>query len=363
LLAVPAGCEFDQGGLKGKIAAPGVVGGDKTNPQGNEEPPPDETPPMTVPPPRMPDAAPPVTMPPPGDAAPPADAEPPPADVKPEPPVNARPPECDQPLRLPISAVFRSNVPDSDDFTFDNEGYFLARSGRDIARLTYGGSPETMIRNVVGDHNTIDSLRMLAGGDVVIADYTSDALVRLDASGTRRKLASLKSPNKLTQGPGGKLYVVGIEGDIYVVDPDSGKFNLLSRVDGRLRGLSFSVDYRTLYASDGRNNVLYSLQLRPDGTADAPRVFARNLGGGPDGMATDACGNIYVADHTASTIKRVTPKGIVETVSNIDRTTSSIGFGSGKQGWDARTLYTVSVERGGSYEIKIGLPAAPPPPP
>jgi hypothetical protein len=299
-----------------------------------------------------------------GAAASPPDAEPPTPDLSVEAPapVRTRPPECDRPLNLPVSAVFHSNVPDSDDFTFDNDGYFLVRSGRDIARLAYGGMPEMVVRNVVGDNNTIDSLRVLSGGDIVIADYTSDELVRLDPMGGRRKLASLKSPNKLAQGPGGKLYVVGIEGDIYVVDPDDGKNTLLSRVDGRLRGLSFSVDYKTLYASDGRNNLLYSLALRPDGTAEAPRVLARNLGGGPDGMATDACGNIYIADHNASTIKRVTPKGVVETVANLDRTTSSIGFGSGKQGWDAKTLYTVSVERGGSYEIKIGLPAAPPPP-
>jgi hypothetical protein len=275
--------------------------------------------------------------------------------------VNGPPAECARQLNLPVAAVFHANVPDSDDFTFDNEGYFLVRSGRDIARLTYGGMPEMVMRNVVGDRNTIDSLRVLSGGDIVIADYTSDELVRLDPNGGRKRLASLKSPNKLTHGPGGKLYVVGIEGDIYVVDPESGKNSLLGRVDGRLRGLTFSLDYKTLYASDGRNNVVYGLALRADGTAEAPRVFARNLGGGPDGMATDACGNIYIADHSSPTIRRVTPKGVVETVANLDRTTSSIAFGSGKQGWDAKTLYTVSVERGGSYEIKLGLPAAPPP--
>jgi sugar lactone lactonase YvrE len=356
-----AGCEFDRGGLKGKIAAPGVIGGNT----GSEEPPPDEHPPTEVPPQRMPDAAAPAVPGP--DAGSPAsapDAEPPLPEAGPEapPPVNTRPPECDRPLNLPVSAAFHGNVPDSDDFTFDNDGYFLVRSGRDIARLAYGGMPEMVVRNVVGDHNTIDSLRVLRGGDIVIADYTSDELVRLDPMGGRRRLASLKSPNKLAHGPGGMLYVVGIEGDIYVVDPDNGAKTLLSRVDGRLRGLTFSVDYKTLYASDARNNLIYSLALRFDGTAEAPRVFARNLGGGPDGMATDACGNVYVADHSASTIKRVTPKGVVETVANIDRVTSSIGFGSGKQGWDARTLYTVSVEQGGSYEIKIGLPAAPPPP-
>jgi sugar lactone lactonase YvrE len=315
---------------------------------------------------QLPDASPSTVPPPEEDAGvspevgPDAEA---PSDTAPT-PVTNRPPECDKQISLPIQATFRDYIPDSDDFTFDNDGYFLVRSGRDIARLTYGGPPEMVMKNVVGDHNTIDSLRMLAGGDIVIADYTSDALVRLDVTGKQqRKLASLKSPNKLTVGPHGQLYVVGIEGDIYVVDPDSGMNKLIGRVDGRLRGLAFSVDYQTLYVSDARNNALLSLQMRPDGTADAPRVWARGLGGGPDGLTTDACGNVYVSDHDNSSIRRVTRKGVVELVSNIDRTTSSIGFGSGKQGWDAKTLYTVSVERGGTYEIKVGVPAAPPPPP
>jgi gluconolactonase len=204
---------------------------------------------------------------------------------------------------------------------------------------------------------------MLSGGDIVVADYTSDSLFRLDVvTRQQRKLASLKSPNKLTVGPGGKLYVVGIEGDIYVVDADSGKTTMIGRVNGRLRGLTFSPDYKVLYVSDARNNQLLSLQMRPDGTAEQPRVWVRMLGGGPDGMTTDACGNVYVSDHNNSSIRRVTPRGFVEVVANIDRTTSSIGFGSGKQGWDSKTLYTVSVERGGSYEIKVGVPPAPPPP-
>jgi len=366
MLAGPTACGFEQDGLKGKIAAPGVVGesgGAPSTPQGEPEtPPPVQKPPKNA----LPDAGP--TSPPQvaedAGVAPDgeADADPPGPDAMDPPPVT-RPPECDQAVKLPIAAVFRNYVPDSDDFTFDNEGYFLVRSGRDIARLAYGGPPETVVKNVVGERNTIDSLRMLAGGDIVIADYTSDSLVRLDVTTRQqRKLASLKSPNKLTIGPEGKLYVVGIEGDIYVVDADSGKNSLIGRVDGRLRGVAFSPDYKTLYASDARNNLLLSLQMRPDGTAEQPRVWVRNLGGGPDGLTTDACGNVYVSDHNNSSIRRVSPRGSVQVVANIDRTTSSIGFGSGKQGWDARTLYTVSVERGGSYEIKVGVPAAPPPP-
>jgi hypothetical protein len=376
-------CNVQQEGLRGPIAAPGVVGGDKpTTPNDIDgmtgEPDPYRPPARpdagdagssTVPP-SLTDAAPPTS-----DAAPPtsgssdaspspvaADAGDPSSDATP-PPINSRPAACDEPAKLPLPVAFRRDVPDSDDFTFDHDGYFLARAGRDIARLAYGGQPEMVVRNVVGERNTIDSLRVLPSGAIVIADYTGDAITRIELSGDRRKVASLHSPNKLTMGPNGRLYIVGIEGDIYMVDMLSGNNRLIGRVDGRLRGLTFSVDYQTLYVSDARNNVLHSLQLHEDGTADMPRVFARGLGGGPDGLATDACGNIYVADHGSNGLRRVSPKGAVEVIANLPAPTSSVGFGSGRQGWDAKTLYTVSVERGGTAEIKLGLPAAPPPPP
>jgi hypothetical protein len=357
-LTALAGCQVNDGGLTAKIGGPKV--GDKNS--GDDEV--TGTVPTTVGP--TVDAAPtPPSVPADAGMAPPEpDAAPLGAgpDASP-PPVGAMPPECAQPLELPLAFTSRREVPDSDDFTFDNDGYFLARAGRDIARLAYGGAPQMVVRNVVGEHNTIDSLRVLPGGDIVFADYMGDALVRIDDHGKARKLANLRSPNKLAFGPAGHLYVVGIEGEIYLADPDSGKTTQIGKVDGRLRGLTFSLDYKTLYVSDARNDVLHSLALRPDGTVETPRVWARNLGGGPDGMTTDACGFVYVADHSDANLRRVSPSGTVEVVAKLGGPTSSVGFGSGRQGWDANTLYTVTVERGGTYEIKVGVPAAPPPAP
>jgi sugar lactone lactonase YvrE len=367
--AAAAGCRWDQEGLKGPIAAPPKAG-DPPDDEGvdtgggSSTPNPPKVEPPTPPAPALaPDAG--TTQGIVGDdaGAPVAtpDAEAPAADTAPA-PVSSRPPECDKALSLPLRFTYRSSVPDSDDFTFDNDGYFLARSGRDIARLAYGGLPEMVVKNVVSANNTIDSLRVLPDGDIVFVDYMGDAMIRVDARGVRRKIADLEKPNKLAIGPGGFLYVVAIEGEIFRVNPATNETKEIARVNGRLRGLTFSPDYKTMYVSDPRNDVLHSLALRTDGSVDQPRIFARNMGNGPDGLATDVCGNVYVADFEGAPLRRVTPSGTVQILANLDRPTSSVGFGSGKQGWDSLTLYTVSVDRGGTYEIKIGVGAAAPPP-
>jgi hypothetical protein len=373
LCASTAGCRMDGGGLQGKIAAPagtdnvepGTVGGEGGN---TPKPPKSDQPSVTPPAMAAADAAPlPPVMPPMADdAGAPAPTTPDAAPLPPEDaaPVSSMPAECAQPAVLPLQFTFHRDVRDTDDFTFDNEGYFLARDDRDITRLAYGGPPEMVVRNAVQGRSTIDSLRVLPGGDIIIADYMGDRLTRVDAMGMNRKLADVHSPNKLTIGPGGRVYTVGIEGDVYVSDPDSGKTMQIAHIDGRLRGLTFSLDYKTLYASDARNGQLHAIGLRSDGSYDAPRIWVRNIGPGPDGMATDACGNIYVADHSSSSLRRVSPTGQVQVVANLNNgPTSSVGFGSGQHGWDARTLYTVNADHGGMYELKVGIGAAPPPAP
>jgi len=54
-----------------------------------------------------------------------------------------------------------------------------------------------------------------------------------------------------------------------------------------------------------------------DGTGSAAR-FGQGFGGeGPDGIALDGSGNLYVADTGNNTIRRITPAGVVTTVAGI----------------------------------------------
>jgi sugar lactone lactonase YvrE len=157
--------------------------------------------------------------------------------------------------------------------------------------------------------------------------------------------------------------VAGALGELFLVEPASGKVTSIAQTNGHLRGLSYSLDYKTLYISDSGNKALLTAKVRPDGTVDAPVTFARGLGTFADGVATDICGNVFVSDKNGGPLLRVTPAAKVEMVSPLNGDhVAGLAFGSGKQGWDDHSLYGVSEQDSAIYEIKLGVRGAPPPP-
>ena len=98
-------------------------------------------------------------------------------------------------------------------------------------------------------------------------------------------------------------------------------------------------------AVDGSNNVYVTdsndstvRKITPDGAvttlAGAAGLFGSvdGIGSaarfeGPYGVATDAAGNVYVADDRNRSIRKVTPAGVVTTV--VGKTTSASVFGPG----------------------------------
>jgi hypothetical protein len=81
-------------------------------------------------------------------------------------------------------------------------------------------------------------------------------------------------------------------------------------------------------------------------------------GGGLDGIATDACGNVYVTEFTSGRVFRWTaagegPEMVVKLPSwwipNMD-------FGSGLGGWDETYLWVNTRETDEMYGLDIGLP-------
>jgi sugar lactone lactonase YvrE len=144
---------------------------------------------------------------------------------------------------------------------------------------------------------------------------------------------------------------------------ESERTRVVERFNGSLRGITFSPDFKTLYVANRENASLHGMNVRPDGTVENARVITRNLGSSPDGLATDICGNIYVADRTGDPLVRVTPTGQVEEVVDMGTPLSSLAFGSGKQGWDERSLYAVSEGRAAVFEIRLGVRGPLPPAP
>jgi sugar lactone lactonase YvrE len=278
------------------------------------------------------------------------------------PPPDATPSECADPaLKLPVQFTVTRASP-AGDLAFDGDGFMVSFDGRDLTRVARGVRPEMLISGALPFNNTVEGMELMPDGTVMVADRQADELVRLDPRNQKRtRPIGIPQPVKVLRAPNGSLYVASVTGELFLVEPDSGRISSLARTSGRLRGLTYSVDHKVLYISDSGNRQLLSARVRPDSTIDPPAMFAKGLGIYPDGLATDICGNVFVADNNGGPLLRVTPAAKVETVSNLDgNDVAGLAFGSGKQGWDERSLYAVSDRNGALYEIKIGVRGAPP---
>lgn len=270
--------------------------------------------------------------------------------------------DCDSAPAFPLSARRLPNVPASEDFTFDREGYLLAVvGGHSLVRVARGEAPVLFRPNVATNGR---GLRVLSGGDVVLADLDRSLLLRVDvASGgdVRRLTTTIASPNAIELGPGGQLYVsdFGTTGDVFRVDPDSGVAVSIARPSIGSNGLTFSPDQSALYVGDHDTGVVYRVRFDATGAASPAEAWASGVGR-PDGLATDSCGNVYAAswDHK---LYQITPAAEVRVVADLGTVLSAVRFGSGKHGWDARSLYVMAIQQGGVYELAIDRQAAAPP--
>ena len=280
--------------------------------------------------------------------------------VAPPAPSNAaRPGECDV-ISRPVR-IDRRDASPAGDLTFDREGFLVIVDGRDIVRMAENGRTERLLQNVMPPGRRVYLLRVLSDDSVFLAESQTSNLLRFDPQG--RRTFVMDGPMQLLEGPNNRIYVTSIDGELIRLDLANDRTSVLARVPGgTLRGLTFSPDFKTLYVAERESRTLRTFNVDPDGSVDPPVIRARGLGQGADGLATDICGNVYVADRFGPLL-RVRPDGRTETVVDPGGGLSALAFGSGRQGWDERSLYAVSEDRGGLYEITIGIRGARPVPP
>jgi hypothetical protein len=285
------------------------------------------------------------------DAAAAQEAAAPLADPAPAVPCGNLPP-------LPWEFRLLPGPPSSEDFTFDGDGYLVALSKNNLVRLSRGGAPQLVASSVALNGTGV---RVLPGGDFVVADEVRGVVQRIDRGGGRRDVGSnIRGPNGIQLGPNGLLYVTDLSGgNLYRVDPTAGTTTLLTFVVDDADGLVFATDYQTLYVNSYGSGEIYKMPVNADGTVGPPVRFVEGLGN-PDGMTIDECGNIYVAGYSDGKLRRVAPDGKVELVADFKSgAITAVNFGSGAQGWDARTLYVMNYANGGLFELKVGVRGSP----
>lgn len=128
-------------------------------------------------------------------------------------------------------------------------------------------------------------------------------------------------------------------------------------------GLSFSPDGNTLYHADSGDQTVYRYDVDPEGSLHDKRPFARVADGLPDGLATSADGDIWVAVAHGGRVLRLSSTGTVrQEISFPVPMVTSLCFG----GTDMKEVFVVSgsdgtgrADAGSIFRFRSDVPGTP----
>jgi len=132
---------------------------------------------------------------------------------------------------------------------------------------------------------------------------------------------------------------------VYHVAP-KGRIEAIARMKTRPNGIALSPDGKILYVANTDERNIRAYDLDRNGAASHERIAIANLDGGPDGIRTDAKGNVYVA---ARGVAVYSPAGQLLGKISVPVNPRNLAFGDK----DLRTLYMV-----GNSIFKVRVPVA-----
>ena len=202
-----------------------------------------------------------------------------------------------------------------------------------------------------------NGLKFNADGDLLIADHRRGLLLRESASGnirtqhSRFRTEGFKGLNDLFLDPTGHLWFTdqgqsGLQdcsGRVYRMAPDGQLTCLLDNVPSP-NGIALNPAGTALYVAATRGNAVWRAMVLPDGSLTRVGLFLQLSGGtGPDGLAVDSDGNLFVAHMGLGAVWMFSPRGepVLRVKSCTGASTSNIALGP-----DGRRLYITESETG-----------------
>ena len=205
-----------------------------------------------------------------------------------------------------------------------------------------------------------NGLKIHRDGRIFLADYRHGIMELDPKTGivrpvvTHRHSEHFRGCNDLVFDSAGRLYFTdqgqsGMHmpnGRVYRYDLDRDRLDLLLDNGPSPNGLVLNVAEDALYVAMTRGNAIWRLPLMQDGTVSKVGVFIQLSGGlsGPDGMALDTDGGLWVAHAGNSCVWGFSERGapLARVVSRTGLTTTNIAFGGG----DGRMLHITESDTG-----------------
>lgn len=251
------------------------------------------------------------------------------------------------------------------------EGPALDRNGNLFAVNVDSGdiskiSPEGEVKTFVNTGGAPNGAKFHANGDLYVADRQK-GIIAISPDGKIRVIVDHYQGKKF-YGPNDLIF--DSKGNLYFTDPhgssaespfgcvyrfsSSGELTCLASGLAFPNGLVLSKDEKFLFVADTRKNRILRYVFNPPFRS---YIFSQLSGGwGPDGLAFDVAGNLYVAHYGGGDVVILNLKGeIVERVPVGGGHPTNVAFG----GPDRKTLYVTEVETGSVYRFETNYPGLP----
>lgn len=283
-----------------------------------------------------------------------------------EPDVPAIEYDCDNLPEGPFGLTKLDGPMASEDLAFDPYGHVIGSNDKAIFKSGYNEEPQVFVPNM----KFRAGLRFLPNGHLVVCNNNKGELVRVDEEGVQHTvLSGLSYPNGLTVDLDGWVYLTEHDANkVLRIHPFTGDYTVLTTAISSPNGVTFSPDYKTLYIGGfSGKKIIYAMSISPDGVPGKLIEWATGVGSGwLDGMAVDACGNVYIADYGTTKILKLPPDGSSWEVfidgSSVDGAyLPNLQWGSGVGGWSPTSVFLPDGWNKGVFEVDIGVPGKPVP--
>ncbi|HLL49578.1 MAG TPA: SMP-30/gluconolactonase/LRE family protein [Thermomicrobiales bacterium] len=268
-------------------------------------------------------------------------------------------------MRSPVNVLI-SGYDSPEGPAFDREGnlYFVNWLSSSIIRLTPDGNASEFF-NTFG---IPAGLAFHRDGSLYVADESDDihGVLRI-ADGQMTILVNEYEGQRLN---GANDLVFDSSGVLYFSDPwrssadnpIGGFYRLfpngtLERIDHGLafpNGVALSANGDAAYLAETYRNRILRYPIEPDGAIGAREDFAILPGGeGPDGMAFDQAGNLYVAHYGGGQVAVFGPSGeMIDEIPVPGAQVTNVAFG----GADRRALVITDVATASLYQTRVDVP-------
>ena len=214
-----------------------------------------------------------------------------------------------------------------------------------------------------------NGLKFHRDGRAFIADYKNGIMVLDPATGTIEPVVThhhsehFRGCNDLVFDSRGVLYFTdqgqsGMHmpnGRVYRYQPEQDRLDLLIDTGQSPNGIVLNEHEDALYVAMTRGNSVWRLPLMADGSVSKVGVFVQLSGGlsGPDGIAVDAAGGLWIAHAGNGCIWAVSRVGtpIYRAISATGLTTTNLAFG----GAGRTELFITESDTGNVLRVKAPI--------